>query len=130
MEAFFSIVMASFYLLLDALSVNRALQSRINPSSSNFSIRRLDLLYVFARWRPSHSIKTDLPVVYYIPCDNRETAEKLANVIHRFVSDQGNIVDLPDLGSLEKYVSAHYSLTRFDLSPFPIPSNRILEEMA
>jgi hypothetical protein len=124
MEVLFALAITSCYLLLDALSVNRALRSRLNPSSANSSIGPL---YVFARRQASQTVKTDRPVIYYIPCDNPQTAQKLASVIHRHVAERGNIVKLPDLGSLEKYVSAHYQLTRFDLSPFPIPTHKILE---
>jgi hypothetical protein len=131
MEILFLIVI-TVYLLLDALSACRAFDLRMGRQckSVNPGMRLPGMLYVFARWLPTQKIRMDLPVVYYIPCDSQETAKKLAEVIHLFVSDKGKVVDLPSVNSLKKYVSNYYQLPHFDLFRFPIPSNKILEGLA
>jgi hypothetical protein len=131
MEILFPIFITVFYLLLDALNACRAFDSRVDRTRmpANPITKGPGMLYVFARWLPSQKIRMDLPVVYYIPCDSHETAKKLAEIIHLFVSDKGKVIDLPSVSSLKKYVSDYYQLTNLDLSRFPIPTNRILEGM-
>lgn len=87
------------------------------------------MLYVFARWQPSEKIRMDLPTIYYIPCDNREIAEKLMSAIQRFGTDKGSAVELDTIDDLKKQVSIHYQLSDFELSRFPIPTDKLLKGM-
>lgn len=87
------------------------------------------MIYVFARWLPSETIRLDLPAIYYIPCDDRETAEKLASTLQRFGTDKGNVIELPNIKDLKKHVSDYYRLTAFELSLFPISIDKLLEAM-
>lgn len=89
------------------------------------------MIYVFARWLPSETIRLDLLAIYYIPCDDRETAEKLASTLQRFGTDKGNVnvIELPNIKDLKKHVSDHYRLTAFELSLFPISTDKLLEGM-
>lgn len=85
------------------------------------------MIYVFARWLPSEEIR-GRSTIYYIPCDSRETAEKLANAVQRFGTDKGNVVEVPSIGELKKHVSIHYRLTGFELTRFPISTDRLLDD--
>lgn len=60
------------------------------------------MIYVFARWRPSEKIRLDVPMIYYISCDNRDIAEKLAGTLQRFGTDKGNVIELPGVDDLRK----------------------------
>lgn len=86
-----------------------------------------EMIYVFARWLPSQKIRMDSPTIYYIPCEDRETAEKLASTLQRFGTGKGNVIELPNINELKKHVSDHYRLTAFELSLFPIPTDKLLE---
>jgi len=87
------------------------------------------MFYVFARWLPSEKIRMNVPTIYYIPCDNRNIAEKLAGMLERFGTDKGTVIELRDVDDLRKQVSIHYRLSDFELSPFPIPAGKLLESM-
>lgn len=87
------------------------------------------MIYVFARWLPSQKIRMDLPTIYYIPCDSRDMAEKLVSAIQRFGTDKGSAVELDTIGDLKKHVSAYYQLADFELSRFPIPTDKLLKGM-
>lgn len=80
MEALFLIVLVMFYLALDAPSAVRVFDSRIRLPA-NWGSGRLIMIYVFARWLPSETIRLDLPTIYYIPCDSRDIAETLAGTL-------------------------------------------------
>lgn len=130
MEAFILIALIMLYLLFDAPSACRALELRIKrfDKSEDFGHGGQEVIYIFARWLPSQIIKVVLPTIYYIPCEDRETAEKLASAIQRFGTDKGSIVDLPNIRDLKKHVSDHYKLSDFELSRFPIPTDKLLQE--
>ena len=68
-------------------------------------------------------------MIYYTPCDSRGIAEKLASTLHRFGTGKGSVIELPDIDGLRKHVSIHYQLSDFELSPFPIPADKLLEGM-
>jgi hypothetical protein len=128
MEALFLIALTVFYLLFDAPSAARAFDSRIHRLSGNSDSGRSIMIYVFARWLPE-KIRLDLPTIYYIPCDSRDIAETLAGTLPRFGTDKGNIIELPDIDSLRKHIFIHYRLSDFELCPFPIPPDKLLEGM-
>lgn len=85
------------------------------------------MIYVFARWRPSEKIRMISPMIYYIPCDNWESAEKLAGTLPRFGTDKASVIELPDIQDLQQHVSNYYQLSNFELSPFPIPTDKLLK---
>lgn len=130
MEVFFPIILIIFIIFLvifDARNAYRAFDSRMNRAEGLATSKKNQvLIYVFARCPQPQKPAIDLPKIYFIPCDNRKIAEKLAVALRQFCADKGNIVDLPDVSSLRKHISNHYGLTDFDLSRFPIPTDKLL----
>lgn len=127
MEGLILVVLVVFYLLVDAPSAVAAFESRARQRCWPSNLGQPAMIYVFARWLPSQKIRMDLPTIYYIPCDKRDIAEKLADSLHRFGTDKGHVVELPNINDLKKHVSSHYQLTDLELTPFPISTDKLLE---
>lgn len=68
------------------------------------------------------------PTVYYIPCSDEATGRRLLGQMQRFGTDEGDVVDLPGLYSLKNYVALSLAIDEFNLTLFPIPSEKLLQD--
>lgn len=87
------------------------------------------MLYVVGQWNPSDKIKLVIPAVYYIPCDDQETAGKLLKSVQRFGIEKGVVVELTGMEGLKDHVARQYELQDFDLYEFPISTHTLLQDL-